>query len=87
MYPYLAGKLNFVHSAFSFGMLAREPWPEGSCLLAIPFDLLSPILRNLKEMDWVVPAYRVGRDGWVSLFKQELDELTEETGTSGSREA
>lgn len=81
VYPYLTGKLNYVHSAFSFGMIARELWPEGSFLISIPFDLLASIMRNLKEMDWVLPAYQVGRDGWVSLFKEKLDEIAAETET------
>lgn len=78
-YPYLTGKINYIPTGFSFGMIARELWPEGLILLSIPFDLLSHIIPNLQKMDWVLPAYQAGRDRWVSMFKEKQVELANET--------
>lgn len=79
VYPYLTGQINYIPTGFTFGMIARELWPEGLIILSIPFDLLSPIILNLKKMDWVLPAFQVGRDRWISMFREKQVELANET--------
>lgn len=82
VYPYLTGKLNYLDTGFTFGMIARELWPEGFVLMGIPCDLLPMITQNLQEMEWVLPAYKAGRDKWIAMFKEKQTELRGETGES-----
>jgi len=82
VYPYLTGKMNYIPTGFTFGMIARELWPEGLILLSIPYDLLSPIIQNLQKMEWVLPAYQVGREQWISMFKENQVELANETNNT-----
>lgn len=79
VYPYLTGKLNYLNTGFTFGMIARELWPEGLVLIGIPCDLLPTITQNLKDMEWVLTAYKVGRNKWVAMFKDKQVELYTET--------
>lgn len=85
VYPYLTRQLNYIITGFTFGMIARELWPEGLVLLAIPYDLLLPVTQNLQNMDWVLPAYQVGREKWVSVFKEKQVELAKETSMYKSK--
>ena len=39
------------------GMKRRKLFPGGRQIVSIPFDLLPSMLRTLREMPWVLPAY------------------------------
>jgi len=70
-YPYLTGKLNYTTCGFGHGMKRRDLFPEGHQLIAIPFDLLPSILQNLREMPWVLPAYKPDGNEFVkNVFMQ-----------------
>jgi uncharacterized protein (DUF169 family) len=69
VYPYISGKLNYVVEGVCFGHIARQVATMGYVTVAIPFTLTKLIMDNLKEMDWVLPAYTDGRDKYNQRFK------------------
>ncbi len=77
-YPYLTGKLNYTVTGLGFGMIARELWPEGLMLISIPCDLLSVITQNLKDMDWVLPSYKHGREKHIAFEEAIFKDLFKE---------
>jgi uncharacterized protein (DUF169 family) len=58
VYPYLTGKLNYAMTGLGHGMRRRKLFPEGQQLMSIPFDLLPSMLQTLRDMPWVLPAYK-----------------------------
>ncbi|MBA7687505.1 hypothetical protein ES703_95968 [subsurface metagenome] len=58
IYPYLTGELNYIPTGLGHGMKRRKLFPEGLQLISIPFDLLCPMLETLREMPWILPAYK-----------------------------
>jgi len=60
IYPYLTGELNYIVTGFGHGMKRRKLFPEGQQLISIPFDLLPSLLQTLRDMPWVLPAYKPG---------------------------
>jgi uncharacterized protein (DUF169 family) len=72
IYPYLTGKLNYSITGLGHGMRRRKLYPEGRQLISIPFDLLPSILRTLREMPWVLPAYEPDGDGFVKGLLTDL---------------
>jgi uncharacterized protein (DUF169 family) len=74
-YPYVTGKVNYAITGLSFGMKARQVFPEGQVLMSIPFDWLHIITRNLEEMKWVLPSYADGPEKFLerdARIKAEL---------------
>jgi uncharacterized protein (DUF169 family) len=61
VYPYLTGKLNYT-PILSLGMRALKVFPPQSQLIAIPYDLLSMMLSNLRAMPLILPALEPGGD-------------------------
>jgi uncharacterized protein (DUF169 family) len=57
IYPYVAGELNYTMTGLGHGMRRRKLFPEGHQLVSIPFDVLPFMLRALRGMPWVLPAY------------------------------
>ena len=74
-YPYLTGHLNYSITGMGHGMKRRGLFPEGRQIVAIPFDKLSTIAENLKQMEWDLPAYQA--DG-LAFVKDVLDSLETE---------
>jgi uncharacterized protein (DUF169 family) len=58
VYPYLSGALNYSITGLGHGMKRRHLFPEGRQIISIPFDLLPSMLQTLKDMPWVLPAYK-----------------------------
>ena len=58
VYPYLTGKLNYNITGLGHGMKRRKLFPEGRQVISIPFDLLPSMLQTLRDMPWVLPAYK-----------------------------
>jgi len=58
VYPYLTGELNYTTGGFGHGMKRRNLFPEGRQIISIPFDLLPSLLQTLRDMPWVLPAYK-----------------------------
>jgi len=81
IYPYVSGELNFTVTGFGSGMKARQILPDGLILLSIPYDLLSSIIENLQEMEWVLLSYTEGRDEHIKRQKRAGDALKQESLT------
>jgi uncharacterized protein (DUF169 family) len=79
IYPYLSGELNFTITGFGHGMKARNLFPEGLLLIAIPYDLLPGMINNLQDMEWVPLSYTLGRQGHKKRVKGIVDELQQES--------
>ncbi len=71
-YPYLTGELNYVVTGLGHGMRRRKLFPEGQQLVSIPFDLVPSILNALKDMPWVLPAYKPDGPEFVRRVLIEL---------------
>lgn len=76
IYPYKSGEVNYVVTGLSFGMKAKKVFPEGLIILSIPYNWIPTITRNLKEMQWNLPAYTKGREWVTEEEKRILEELT-----------
>jgi uncharacterized protein (DUF169 family) len=68
IYPYISGELNYTVTGLSVGMKAFEIFPAGLWLIAIPFNLISTIVQNLKDMKWDITAYTLGREKFEEYF-------------------
>jgi len=58
IYPYLTGELNYSITGLGHGMKRRNLFPEGRQIISIPFDIFSSLLQTLRDMLWVLPAYK-----------------------------
>ncbi len=58
VYPFVTGELNYILTGLGHGMRRRKLFPEGHQLVSIPFDLLPSMLKALRDMPWVLPAYK-----------------------------
>jgi uncharacterized protein (DUF169 family) len=74
-YPYLSGKVNFTITGLSFGMKAKEVFPEGWMLISIPYQWIPTITQNLNEMKWVLPSYTDGREKFMEREKRIMGKL------------
>ncbi|MEM2103737.1 MAG: DUF169 domain-containing protein [Candidatus Bathyarchaeia archaeon] len=78
IHPFKSGKVNYVVTGLSFGMKAKQVFPEGLILIAIPYDWIPTVTQNLKEMKWDLPAYTMGREWHVKERNRILKELAQE---------
>ena len=72
IYPYLTGELNYSVTGLGHGMKRRNLFPEGRQIISIPFDLLSSLLQTLRDMPWVLPAYKPDGKEFVRRLLVEL---------------
>ena len=79
VYPYQSGKVNHTVTGMSFGMKAREVFPEGWILISIPWDWIPIITQNLKEMKWVLPSYTDGREKYLKRRDSLITKLTQKS--------
>jgi uncharacterized protein (DUF169 family) len=82
VYPFISGKVNYVVTGMGFGMKSRQVFPEGWMLIVIPYNWLPIITQNLKEMEWVLPAYMDGREKFMERDKRIKAELFKEAQNS-----
>jgi len=78
VYPYLSGKVNYLVTGLAFGMKAKEVFPEGRVLISIPYNWIPVITKNLREMEWSLPAYKLGAEKFKQYEKGIVAELTRE---------
>jgi len=71
-YPFLSGELNYFTTGLGHGMKRRKLFPEGRQIISIPFDLLPSLLETLREMPWVLPAYKPDGPAFVKRLLQKL---------------
>ena len=74
-HPYLSGEMNYTISGLGFSMKARGVLPEGLIIISFPFDTISPLIENLKEMEWEPYWYKLGREGFIKEVKKRTSEL------------
>jgi len=79
VYPYRSGKVNYIPTGLTFGMKAHQVFEEGWMLISIPWDWISIITQNLKEMKWVLPSYTDGREKFIEREKGYLMELSQKS--------
>ena len=65
VYPYITGKFNYNITGLGFGMRGRHVFESGWFLIAIPFNWIPVITRNLNEMDFVPEAYTLGKEKFL----------------------
>ena len=75
-YPFLSGELNYFMTGLGHGMKRRKLFPEGRQIISIPFDILPSLLETLKEMPWVLPAYKPDGPEFVKRLLQKLGVLS-----------
>ena len=78
VYPFVSGESNYTITGLGFGMKARKVMPEGLVLIAIPYDLLPMTIANLKDMDWVLPAYSLTEEETGAYFKKAAGKIMQE---------
>lgn len=78
IYPYVSGKLTFTLTGLSFGMKARQLFPEGLVLMTIPWGLLPGMVQSLQEMEWVLHSFTIGREEHKKKIKKIINELKQE---------
>lgn len=74
-HPYLKGELNLAISGLGYSMKARQVLPEGLLIITIPFDLISGLIENLKDMEWEPYWFKLGREGFINEVKRRTEEL------------
>lgn len=77
IYPYQTGKINYMVTGLSWGMNGRRVYPEGLVIVVIPFQKLSIVTKNLKEMTWSRDSLDLDRDGYVK-WDADLTRRTQE---------
>jgi len=77
IYPHLSGELNLTLP--SFGMRARNLFPDGLLPVSIPWELLTSLIKNLQDMNWVPHSYTIGREEHKKKVKGIVEALRQET--------
>lgn len=78
-YPYQSGKINYTITGLAYGAKAKEVFPGGMLLISIPFDYIPILVNNLKEIDWELPAYKMGIEKFKEYESQVLGDLEKNT--------
>jgi uncharacterized protein (DUF169 family) len=81
-HPYLTGDMNYTVSGLGFSMKARGVLPDGLIIITFPFDAISPLMENLKEMEWEPYWFKLGREGFVKEVKKRSGELFQKLSQS-----
>ncbi len=71
-YPFLTGELNYFITGLGHGMKRRKLFPEGRQIISIPYDLLPSLLETLRQMPWVLPAYKPDGTEFVKRLLHKL---------------
>jgi uncharacterized protein (DUF169 family) len=71
-YPFLTGELNYFVTGLGHGMKRRKLFPEGRQIISIPYDLLPSLLETLRQMPWVLPAYKPDGPEFVKRLLHKL---------------
>ncbi len=74
-HPYLSGEINYTVSGLGYSMKARGVLPDGLIIITFPFDTISSLIDNLKEMEWEPYWFRLGREGFIKEVKKRTAEL------------
>ncbi len=74
IYPFQTGKVNYLITGMTFGAKAKQIFEEGQILIIIPYQKIPMVTQNLKEMEWVLPAYTDGREKFLEREAQVFAE-------------
>ena len=74
-YPYLTGKVNYFITGLGHGSKGRQVYPDGWVLLAIPFNWIPTVAKNLGEMQWELRAFGMGREKFMRERSQLLEDI------------
>jgi uncharacterized protein (DUF169 family) len=74
-HPYLSGEMNYTVSGLGFSMKARGVLPDGLFIITFPFNTISALIENLREMDWEPYWFRLGREKFMKETRERSDEL------------
>jgi hypothetical protein len=72
--------MNYTVSGLGFSMKARGVLPDGLFIITFPFDTISPLVENLKEMDWEPYWFNLGREGFIKETRKRSTELAQQLG-------
>jgi len=75
VYPFQSGNINFVLPSMVHGMKGRELFPGNSIVIAIPYQWIPTIARNLEDMTWHLPSHR-SRKQYLEEFGSILGDLS-----------
>jgi uncharacterized protein (DUF169 family) len=78
VYPYQSGNVNFMTTGMTFGAKAKQIFEEGWILISIPYQWIPTITANLKEMEWVLPGYAMGKEKFAIAEHQIFEEAMRE---------
>lgn len=78
-YPYLSGKVNYYITGLGFGSSGREVFEPGQVLIAIPYNWLSTIADNLREMKWELTGCAMGKEKFGPWLMGIVKELMQES--------
>jgi len=78
VYPYQSGKVNYMITGMTFGMKAKQIFPEGLILISIPYQWIPTITQNLKEIEWILPSYTDGREQFLKREQRVFEEAEKE---------
>ena len=74
-YPYISGEVNFLLTDVSHGMVAKQVFPSGTVLIAIPYDKLGPVMDGLRKIEWYPAMYKEGREAHDRKFGETIEAL------------
>lgn len=74
-YPYISGEINFLITDVSHGMVAKQVYPPGTVLVAIPYDKLNPVMEGLRKIEWYPAMYTEGREAHDRKFVETIESL------------
>jgi uncharacterized protein (DUF169 family) len=74
-HPYLSGEMNYTISGLGYSMKARGVLPDGLMIITFPFDAISSLIENLKEMEWEPYWFKLGREGFIKEVRKMSGEL------------
>ncbi len=77
-YPFITGEMNYVVTGIGYGMRTQKILPEGLFLISIPYDLISMLIENLQEMEWVLPMTILGEEERKKYSARVMDEINKE---------
>jgi uncharacterized protein (DUF169 family) len=78
VYPFVTGKSNYTVTGLGYGLKTRKLFPEGLLLISIPYDLLSMVIENLKEMDWILKITTLNEKEKHEYSEEIMNEIREE---------
>jgi uncharacterized protein (DUF169 family) len=74
-YPYMTGEMNYTVTGIGYGMRIQKTMPEGLFLISMPYDLLTALISNLEEMEWILPITTLTgeeRSKYSAKIKEEI---------------